>query len=110
MCGHGGSVRARGFYQLPTLQLRDRTLHCAFGKTGFIGHHSQAGLDRSPALPGGPPGKIKINQEGSRLLIMPDDIAHEHVENIIIDWNGSVKARHHRILSAIPINGHRFLD
>jgi hypothetical protein len=39
---------------------------------------------------------------------MPDDIAHEHVENVIIDWNGSVEARHHRVLPAIPINGQHF--
>ena len=108
MCRHGGPVRARGFYQLPILQLHDRTLHCAFGKAGFIGQHAQAGFDRLPVLTGGAAGKIEINQEGRRLLIMPDDIAHEHVENVIIDWNGSVEARHHRVLPAIPINGQHF--
>jgi hypothetical protein len=39
---------------------------------------------------------------------MPDDIAHEHVENVIIDWNGSVEARHPRVLPAIPIKGQHF--
>ena len=87
MCRHGGPVRVRGFYQLPILQLHDRTLHCAFGKAGFIGQHAQAGFDRLPVLTGGAAGKVEINQEGRRLLIMPDDIAHEHVENVIIDWN-----------------------
>ena len=108
MCRHGGPVRARGFYQLPILQLHDRTLHCAFGKAGFIGQHADAGFDRLPVLAGGAAGKVEINQEGRRLLIMPDDVAHEHVENVIIDWNGSVEARHHRVLPAVPINGQHF--
>ena len=81
MGGHGGAVCARGFYQLPILQLRDRSLHRAFGKAGFIGQHAQAGFDRLPVLASGTAGEIKVNQEGGRLLIMPDDIAHEHVEN-----------------------------
>ena len=102
-------MRTRSFYQLAILQSGDGALHRAFGQTGFIGQHPQARFDRSPMLAGGAAREIKINEKGGRLLIVPDDIAHEHVENIIIDWNDSVKARHRRILSAIPINGHRFL-
>lgn len=108
MDGDGGAVRARGFYQLPILQLRDRTLHCAFGKAGFIGQRAQAGFDRLPVLAGGLAGKIEINQKGRWLLIVSYDIAHEHVENVIIDWNGSVEARHDRVLPAIPIKGQHF--
>jgi hypothetical protein len=39
---------------------------------------------------------------------MPDDIAHHHVENVIIDWNGPAEARHDQVLSAIPIKGQDF--
>jgi hypothetical protein len=109
MCGHGGPVRARCFHQLPILQREHRALNGAFGKAGFISKHAQAGFDRLPVLADGAAGKIKVNQEGSRLLIMPDDIAHQHVENVIIDWNGSVEARHDQVLSAIPIKGQHFL-
>lgn len=108
MYRHSGAVRARGFHQLPIVQLRHRTLHCAFGKAGFIGQRAQAGFDRLPVLAGGAAGKIKVNEEGRRLLVVPDDIAHEHVENVIIDWHGSVKARHYCDLPAIPIKGQRF--
>jgi len=94
MYRHSGAVRARGFHQLPIVQLRERTLHCAFGKASFISQHAQARFNRLPMLAGGAAGKIKVNEEGRRLLVMPDDIAHEHVENVIIDWHGSVKARH----------------
>ena len=105
---HGGAVCARGLDQLPIVQLRNRTLHCAFGKAGFIGQHAQTGFDRLPVLAGGATGKIKVNEESSRLLVMPDDIAHEHVENVIIDWNGSAEARHLHLLPTIPIKGQHF--
>ncbi len=106
---HRSPMSARRLYQLAEVQRRKRALHGAFGQAGFIGQHAEAGFDRLPVLAGGAAGKVEINQEGRRLLIMPDDIAHEHVENVIIDWNGSVKARHPRVLPAIPIKGQYFL-
>ena len=83
---HRSPMSARRLYQLAEVQRRNRTLHCAFGKAGFIGQHAEAGFDRLPVLAGGAAGKVEINQEGRRLLLMPDDVAHEHVENVIIDW------------------------
>jgi len=93
---HRSPMSARRLYQLAEVQRRKRALHGALGKPGFIGQHAQAGFDRLPVLACSAAGEIKVNQEGSRLLIMSDDIEHEHVENVIIDWNGSVKARHPR--------------
>ena len=61
-----------------------------------------------PVLAGGAAGKIEVNEEGRRLLVMPDDVAHEHVENVIINRNGSVKARNPHVLPAIPIKGQHF--
>jgi hypothetical protein len=94
MGGYGGAMRARGFHQLAILQLRDCALHRAFGKTGFVSEHTQAGLDRTPALPGGTAGKIKVNEEGGRLLIVSDNVTHEDIENVIVDRDGLVKTRH----------------
>lgn len=94
MCRHSRPVLARRLYQLTSPQLHHRALHSALRKAGFIGQHAQTGFNRSPVLADGAAGKIEINEEGSRLLIVPDDIAHEHVKNVIIDWNGSVEARH----------------
>jgi predicted enzyme related to lactoylglutathione lyase len=108
MCGHGGPMRARCFHQLTKLQLQHRALHGALRKAGSIGQHAQAGFDRLPVLAGGATGKMEIDQECRGLLIMPDDIAHEHVKNVIIDGNASVKTRHHYVLPAIPIKGQRF--
>jgi len=91
---HRGGMSARCLHQLAKLQRRQGALHCAFGKSGFIGQHAQAGIDRSPALASGAAGKIEIDEECRRLLIVSDDIAHQHIQNIIIDRHGLTEARH----------------
>jgi len=73
-------------------------LHRAFGKPGFIGQHAEAGFNWSPALASTAAGKIKVDEECRRLLIVSDDIAHEYVQDVIIDRHSLVEARHNRIL------------
>ena len=101
-------MSARCLHQLAEMQRGKGALDRAFGKSGFIGQHAQTGIDRSPALASGAPGKIKIDEECRRLLIMSDDIAHQDIEDVIIDRHGLMEARHHCILHAIPINGQHF--
>ncbi len=91
-------MRARCLHQLTETQRGKGALHRAFGKSGFIGQHAQAGFDRSPALASGAPGKIKVDEECRRLLIVSDDIAHEHIQNVIIDRHSLVEARHNCIV------------
>jgi hypothetical protein len=43
------------------------------------------------------------------LLIVSDDIAHQDIEDVIIDRHGLMEAWHHSILHAIPIKGQHFL-
>jgi hypothetical protein len=103
-----GAMGTRCLHQLAEVQRRKRTLHGAFGQAGFIGQHAQAGFDRSPTLASGTPGKIKIDEECRWLLIVADNITHQHVQNVIIDRDGLMETRHHCILDAIPINGQHF--
>jgi hypothetical protein len=42
------------------------------------------------------------------LLIVSHDIAHQHIQNVIIDRHGLMETRHNLILYAIPINGQHF--
>ena len=105
---HGGAMIARCLYELAELQGHECGLHRTFGKPGFVGQHAQACFDRLPALTSGAAGKKQIDEERGRLLIVSDDIAHEHVENVIIDRHGLAKARHGRIVAAIPIIGQDF--
>jgi hypothetical protein len=103
-----GVMSARCLHQLAEMQRGKGALHCAFGQASFIGQHAQAGFDRLPALASSAPGKKKINQECGRLLIVSDNIAHEHIQNVIIDRHGLMEARHARIVDAVPINGQHF--
>ena len=95
---HRGRMSARCLHQLAEMQRSEGALHRAFGQAGFIGQHAQAGIDRLPALASGAPGKIKIDEECRRLLIVSDDIAHQHIEDVIIDRHGLMEARHNCIL------------
>jgi len=105
---HRGGMSPRCLYQLAEMQGSEGALDCAFGQAGFIGQHTQAGFDRFPALASRTPGKIKIDEECRRLLIVSDDIAHQHIEDVIIDRHSLTEARHDCILHAIPINGQHF--
>jgi len=40
--------------------------------------------------------KIEVNQISCGLLVVPNQIAHQNVENIIIDGNGLFKPGHAR--------------
>lgn len=42
------------------------------------------------------PIKIDIDQKSGWLLIVSDQIAHQDVENVIVDGNGLFEARHAR--------------
>jgi predicted enzyme related to lactoylglutathione lyase len=103
-----GAMVARRFHQLADVQCRKAALHRAFGKSGFIGQHAQAGFDRSPALTSSAAGKKKIDEECRRFLIVSDNITHQHIKDVIIDRHGLMEARHNCILDAIPINGQHF--
>ena len=93
-----GGMSARCLHQLAEMQRGKSALHGTFGQADFFGQHAQTGIDRSPVLASGASGKIKIDQECRRLLIVSDDIAHEYVQDVIIDRHSLVEARHNRIL------------
>ena len=84
MYRHGRAVEARGFYQLPILQLCHCTLHCALGKAGSIGQHAQTGFDRLPVLAGGAAGKMK----GGRHLKYPENTPMANLLMTILDKAG----------------------
>ena len=105
---HRGGMSARRLHQLAEMQRSEGALDCAFGQAGFICQHAKAGFDWSPTSASGAAGKIKIDEECRRLLIVSDDIAHQDIEDVIIDRHNLMEARHNFILHAIPINGQHF--
>ena len=65
----------------------------AFGKSGAIGNCAHTGTNRAPFVSCSMGVKMQIHQIGRRLLVVADQIAHEHVEDVIVDGNGSFEAR-----------------
>ena len=115
MTRSGGGVVAGSDDQFAAAQVCEGGLDRAFGKASRVGKRSHARGDRFPFLPRGLAVKIQINQVSGWLLIVPDQIAHQDVENVIVDGNGLAKSGHtasHRetaTVCAIPINGQYFL-
>jgi hypothetical protein len=84
--------------QFATMQPDQCGLDRAFGKSRFVGNHAQACFDRLPALTRRAAKERQINEERGRVLIVSDDIAHEHIEDIIVNWHGLPETGHIRLL------------
>jgi uncharacterized protein YwbE len=94
MTGGGRGVVALSDDQFAAAKCCERDLDGALGKTGRVGKRSYTRSDRFPSLPHGLAVKIQINQIGRRLSIVPDQIAHEDIENVVVDGNDLFEARH----------------
>jgi hypothetical protein len=94
MAGDGGGVVADGDDQFAAPQVCDSDLNCTFGKACRVGKRSQTRNDRSPFLPHGLAVKIQINQISRWMLIVSDQIAHQDIQNVIVNGNGLLEARH----------------
>jgi hypothetical protein len=90
--------------ELSTPQMCERRVHGAFGESGCVGNCAHTGADMAPFASSGLAIKVQINQEGGRLLIVADQITHQDVENVIVNWNGFAKSRHATTVSTLPTN------
>jgi hypothetical protein len=94
MAGSGRGMIARGDDQFAAAQGLKGDLDCAFGEAGRVGKRSYTRGNRSPFLTRSLSVKIQIDQIGGWLLIVPDQVAHQDVENVVVDGNGLFEARH----------------
>lgn len=85
---------AIGDDQLAAAQALERKLNGAFGKAGSVGQSAQTHRKRFPFLSHGLAIKININQIGGWMLIVADQIAHQHIDHVIVDGNGSFETGH----------------
>ena len=89
----------------------------AFGESCSVRNRSHAGANMTPFISCGLPVKVQVNHKRGGLLIVPDQITHQDIEHVIVDRNGAFETRISRWqvtseesrLSAIPLNGQRFL-
>jgi len=91
---HRGQVIFSGPDQPADAQLFNCNLSRAFRKTCALRDHAKTGSNRSPFLPLSLAVEIEIYQKGGGLTIVTDQIAHQDIQNIIVDRNGFTKARH----------------
>ena len=94
MSRNSGGVIARGDDQLAATQVLERALHGTFGKAGRVSESAQTGGDGFPFVARGLAVEIQINEIRGWLAIVPDQIAHQDVEHVVVDWNGLFKTRH----------------
>ena len=71
-------------------------LNGAFRQARCICNRAETRGDRVPFLPCGLAIKVQVNQISGGFLIVADQIAHQHVENVVIDGNGLFESRHAR--------------
>lgn len=87
-------MHAGGFDQLTSAQCFQSHLHSALRQAGTVGDRAHTARDRLPVTLFRRAIKMKINKKSSRLLIMPHEIAHQNIEDVIIHWNSSAEASH----------------
>ncbi len=84
--------------QFAATQLCEGELDGALGKTGRVGERSYTRNDWPPSLPDSLAVKIEVNQIRGWLLIVPDQIAHQNIANVVVDGNGLFEARHFEMM------------
>ena len=68
-------------------------MHGAFGESSCVGDRAHTGADVAPFVSCGLAVKVHVNHKRGGLLIMPDQIAHEHIQNVIVNEDGAFEAR-----------------
>ena len=79
--------------ELPAAQMCERHVDGAFREPCCLGDRPHTGTDVMPFASCGLGVNIEIHYERSRLLIVPDQIAHQNIENVIVDGNRAFKTR-----------------
>jgi len=68
-------------------------MDCAFGESGCVGDHPHTGTDVAPLAARCLAVKVQVNHKRGRFLVVPNQIAHQHVEHVIVDENGAFETR-----------------
>ena len=66
----------------------------AFGESCCVGDCAHTGANAAPFVSCGLAVKMQVNDKRGGLLIVPDQITHEHIQHVIVDRNGAFETRH----------------
>src|SRR5882724_3078320 len=87
-------VRARALDQFTAAQEFERGLDGALREPGFFRERAQTRRNWFPFRARGAAVEVKINKIRGWLAIVADDIAHENIHDVIVNWNGFAKTNH----------------
>jgi hypothetical protein len=94
MAGSRSGVLPGGHDQFAAPEGFERDLDSGLRKTGRVRKRSQTRDDRFPFVPSSLAVKIEINEISRWSLVVSNEIAHQDVQNVILDGNGLFEASH----------------
>ena len=59
----------------------------AFGESCCVRDGAHTGVNVAPFISGSLAVKVQVHHERGGLLIVPDQITHQHIKNVNVDWN-----------------------
>ena len=65
----------------------------AFGESCCVRDRAHAGANVAPIISCGLAVKMEVNDKSGGLLIVPDQITHQHIQHVIVDRNGAFETR-----------------
>ena len=65
----------------------------AFGESRCVSDGAHTGTKVAPFISCGLAVKMQVNHKRGGLLIVPDQITHQHIQQIIVDRNEAFEAR-----------------
>ncbi len=72
----------------------ERCVDGAFGESCCVRDGAHARANVAPFVSCGLPIKMQVNDKSGGLLIVPDQITHQHIQHVIVDRDGAFEARH----------------
>ena len=98
MARGGSGMFGSGRDELSAPQMYQPGVNGALGEPGCIGNCADTGADMAPVISQSLTVKVEVNQERSWLLIVPEQVAHQHIEHIIVDRQGAFETRHNETM------------
>ena len=80
--------------QLSATQMCEPRVDGAFGESCCVGDCAHTGANAAPFISRGLAVKVQVNNKRGGLLMVPDQIAHYHIQDVIVDRNGAFETRH----------------
>ncbi len=72
----------------------ERRVDGAFGESCCVRDGAHTGANVAPFISCGLAVKMQVNDKSGGLLIVPDQITHQHIQHVIVDGNGAFETRH----------------